>query len=152
MQADGVALGVGIHGHVSRVVHRDLRLGYDHLAARLLDILKAQELIEGTVGQAPNLEDIAARVSMSRRTFIRRFKAATGSTPRDYQQRARTEAAKRLLEGSKKPVAEVASRVGYEDISAFRRLFQRHPGTHPRTSAGATARPRAQRAVIAKAT
>jgi transcriptional regulator GlxA family with amidase domain len=94
-------------------------------------ILKAQELIESTVDQAPAVVDIAARVSMSRRTFIRRFKAATGSTPRDYQQRARTEAAKRLLEGTKKPVAEVAVRVGYEDISAFRRLFQRHTGLTP---------------------
>jgi transcriptional regulator GlxA family with amidase domain len=95
------------------------------------DILKAQELIERTVSEALTIEDIAARVAMTRRTFIRRFKSATGGTPREYLQRARVEAAKRRLEAVRESVAEVATHVGYEDLAAFRRLFLRHTGLTP---------------------
>jgi transcriptional regulator GlxA family with amidase domain len=95
------------------------------------EVLKAQQLIEHTVTDAPTLEAIAARVSMTRRTFIRRFKAATGSTPLEYLQRVRIEAAKRQLEATRENVVQVAARVGYEDLSAFRRLFRRHTGLTP---------------------
>lgn len=96
-----------------------------------VDILKAQQLIERSVGALHSVEDIAARMSMTRRTFIRRFKAATGSTPRDYLQRARVEAAKRRLERSRERVADIATSVGYEDLTAFRRVFLRHVGLTP---------------------
>jgi transcriptional regulator GlxA family with amidase domain len=94
-------------------------------------ILRAQELIERTVADALRVEDVAAKVAMTRRTFIRRFKTATGTTPREYVHRARVEAAKRILEGTREPVASVATRVGYEDQPAFRRLFLRHTGLTP---------------------
>ncbi|MCC6997164.1 MAG: helix-turn-helix domain-containing protein [Deltaproteobacteria bacterium] len=94
-------------------------------------ILRAQELLEHSVADGLGVEAIAARVAMARRTFIRRFKAATGTTPRDYQQRVRIEAAKRRLEASRARVSEVASAVGYSDQVAFRRLFQRQTGLTP---------------------
>lgn len=119
------------------------------------EILRAQELIERTVAQALSVEEIAGRVSMTRRTFIRRFKAATGSTPRDYLQRARIEAAKRRLEGSRERVGEVAAGVGYEDLAAFRRIFLRHTGLTPTDyrrrygeDAGPARRPRPMRVRI----
>jgi transcriptional regulator GlxA family with amidase domain len=93
-------------------------------------ILRAQELIEGEIERAPAVEEIARRVALSRRTFVRRFRMATGNAPRDYIQRVRIEAAKRALErgGS---VATVASRVGYDDAVAFRKLFVRLTGLTP---------------------
>jgi transcriptional regulator GlxA family with amidase domain len=94
-------------------------------------ILKAQELIESSVADAPTVEQIAAHVAMTRRTFIRRFKAATASTPSEYIQRARIEVAKRRLEASRDRIADVAEHSGYENLSAFRRLFQRHTGLTP---------------------
>jgi transcriptional regulator GlxA family with amidase domain len=94
-------------------------------------ILKAQELMERTVAESLSVEDIASRVSMTRRTFLRRFKQATGGTPSEYLQRTRIEAAKRKLEGTRALIAEIATQVGYEDLTAFRKLFQKHTGLTP---------------------
>jgi transcriptional regulator GlxA family with amidase domain len=68
---------------------------------------------------------------MSRRTLERRFKAATGETPLTYQQNIRVEAAKRLLENSKRAFDEITYRVGYEDSSTFRKVFLKQTRLRP---------------------
>jgi len=94
-------------------------------------IARAQQLIlEGYAGKL-GVEDLAHRAGLSVRQFGRRFHQATGDTPSTYIQRVRIEAAKRLLEGTPRPVAEVMTLVGYEDERAFRRLFRRHAGLSP---------------------
>lgn len=65
------------------------------------------------------------------RTFKRRFKAATGYTPVEYVQALRIEEAKQLLETTSESSDNIATRVGYEDPSFFRRLFKRRVGTTP---------------------
>jgi transcriptional regulator GlxA family with amidase domain len=94
-------------------------------------ILRAQAIVEGDVALAPPVEELARRVALSQRTFVRRFRSATGNTPRDYIQRVRVEAAKRALERGANSVAEVAARVGYGDVAAFRKLFVRSTGLTP---------------------
>jgi transcriptional regulator GlxA family with amidase domain len=93
-------------------------------------ILAAQEIIEREVGRLPQVDELARRVSLSRRTFVRRFHSATGNSPRAYTQRVRVEAAKRALERGDS-VSEVATRVGYDDAVAFRKLFVRLSGLTP---------------------
>jgi transcriptional regulator GlxA family with amidase domain len=93
-------------------------------------ILRAQELIESELARAPTVEELARGVALSRRTFVRRFHLATGNAPREYIQRVRMEAAKRALERGDS-VASVATRVGYEDAVAFRKLFVRLAGLTP---------------------
>lgn len=93
-------------------------------------ILRAQEILEREVASAPAVEELARRVALSQRTFLRRFQAATGEAPRAYGLRVRVEAAKRALERGA-PVADVASRVGYEDVVAFRKIFSRTVGLTP---------------------
>ncbi len=94
-------------------------------------ILRAQALIEDELGRAPGVEELAREVAMSRRTFVRRFRRATGNTPRDYIQRVRIEAAKRALEAGEETIAGIARRVGYGDAVAFRKLFGRLTGLTP---------------------
>ncbi|WP_208867217.1 helix-turn-helix domain-containing protein [Paraburkholderia silvatlantica] len=56
------------------------------------------------------------------RSFIRRFKAATGHAPVAYVQSLRMSAAKKLLENDSIPMATVSSKVGYSDL-AFLDVF-----------------------------
>ena len=68
---------------------------------------------------------------LPRRTFDRRFRAATGYSPTDYVQSLRVEEAKQLLEMEERSVEAVAEAVGYADARAFRRLFQKMTGLSP---------------------
>jgi transcriptional regulator GlxA family with amidase domain len=94
-------------------------------------VLEAQQIIERELRAGPSIEQLARRVAMSKRNFVRRFKTATGNVPRDYVQRVRVEAAKRALEGGDRTIAEICSDVGYEDAATFRKLFHRWTGLTP---------------------
>lgn len=65
------------------------------------------------------------------RSFVRRFKAATGQAPVDYAQTLRIEEAKQLLETTDQPTDAVGQAVGYADPTSFRRLFKRRTGVTP---------------------
>ncbi len=66
---------------------------------------------------------------MSERTVNRRFKLAVGAPPLKHLQALRIEVAKRLLETKRLSVDAVSVRVGYGDLSTFRRLFQARDGS-----------------------
>jgi transcriptional regulator GlxA family with amidase domain len=95
------------------------------------EILGAQEMIERQGSRELSVVELARRVNMSSRNFIRRFKAATGNTPIEYIQRARIETAKQALESGSDPVDSVATRIGYEDVGSFRSVFKRVTGVSP---------------------
>ena len=94
-------------------------------------ILMVQEWIENNFDQAFNYDKLARNHGMSRRTFERRFKTATGDTPLIYQQRLRVEAAKHLLEDGNQSFDEITYQVGYEDSSSFRKVFLKQTGLRP---------------------
>ena len=71
---------------------------------------------------------MVTRSGLSERGFSRRFQAASGYSPLDYVQHLRVEHAKRRLERTLEPIEQIAWTVGYEDPSAFRRLFGRIVG------------------------
>jgi transcriptional regulator GlxA family with amidase domain len=95
-------------------------------------ILAVQRLLEDNFGQNYPYEELASRFGMSRRTLERRFKAATGDTPLIYLQRVRVEAAKAMLENRDLSFDEIAYNVGYQDSTAFRKIFFRQTGLLPR--------------------
>ncbi len=71
------------------------------------------------------------RSGLTRRTFARRFQAATGHRPIDHVHALRIESARLLLETGPGGVAAAAYSVGYEDPTFFRRLFKRTTGMTP---------------------
>ncbi|MFN3404273.1 MAG: GlxA family transcriptional regulator [Cytophagaceae bacterium] len=95
------------------------------------EILKAQQLIEKDFAEKITVDELAEKLSISRRSFERRFKLATNNTPVEYIQRVRIEAAKRSLEASRKNVTEVMFDVGYTDTKSFRDIFKRITGLTP---------------------
>jgi transcriptional regulator GlxA family with amidase domain len=68
---------------------------------------------------------------LAERTFVRRFRDATGMTPLDYVHALRLEEAKQMLETSEQSIEAIANEVGYEDTSFFGRLFRRKVGIAP---------------------
>jgi transcriptional regulator GlxA family with amidase domain len=96
-----------------------------------VEVKKAQTILEKSGAQKISVPDLASRLAVGRRNFDRRFKKATGTTPVEYLQRVRIEAAKNSLERSSKTVSEVMYNVGYNDAKAFREIFRKITGMSP---------------------
>ena len=94
-------------------------------------IAESQDWIAGHYPAAAPVEEMMKRSGLGARTFKRRFAKALGMTPIAYVQRLRIEEAKKRLERTRESVESVAWAVGYEDPSAFRRLFTRIAGITP---------------------
>ncbi|NBM19726.1 GlxA family transcriptional regulator [Streptomyces sp. GC420] len=75
---------------------------------------------------------LAARAGMSPRTFARRFRATTGTTPLHWLITQRLAAAQRLLEQTDHPIPEVARRTGFGSEVTMRQHFAAHLATSPR--------------------
>lgn len=95
------------------------------------EILIAQKIMEKSYHLKISLDDISNEVAISKRNFIRRFKNATGNTPIEYIQRVRVEAVKKALETTQHSIEEIVRKVGYEDMTTFRKLFKRITGISP---------------------
>ncbi|BCZ85585.1 AraC family transcriptional regulator (plasmid) [Paraburkholderia terrae] len=75
--------------------------------------------------------DMAARLAMSPRNFNRFFKKETGTTPSAFLMRARTEAARRMLEEGDLPAKTIAAKSGFRTYEAMRKAFQLALGVTP---------------------
>ena len=82
----------------------------------------------------PNLtvEFLAEKAHMSPRNFARVYKEKTGRTPAKAVEVFRLEAARRMLEDSKRNVDQIARQCGFGDEERMRVTFQRHLGVAPR--------------------
>lgn len=77
------------------------------------------------------VESLAEHAYMSPRTFARRFRQETGTTPHHWLTQQRIGLAQRLLEGTDLPVEQVAQRCGLGSAALLRHHFMRHVGTSP---------------------
>ena len=79
-----------------------------------------------------SLDELAARALMSRRSFVRHFKSATGATPHAWLLSQRLHLAEEMLETTGLPVEQIAARVGYRSAAVFREQFTARRGVAPR--------------------
>lgn len=89
------------------------------------------EWIERRLDQPVTIAELARRTGLGQRTFLRRFGAATGSTPHRWLTERRLDRAQALLEAGTLPVEEIAVACGYASAAALRHQFGRHRGTSP---------------------
>jgi transcriptional regulator GlxA family with amidase domain len=78
-----------------------------------------------------SVESMADRAAMSPRTFARRFRATTGTTPGQWLVRQRVLLAQRLLETTDDPVELIALRCGFGTAAGLRLHFRRVLDTSP---------------------
>ena len=95
-------------------------------------IREAQVYIERYYTEKLNITEIAKRVHLNSRSFLRRFKKATANTPLEYIQRVKIEAAKQRLEATTNSVLEIMYGIGYNDAKAFRNTFKKYSGLSPK--------------------
>lgn len=94
-------------------------------------ILKVQHWLQSSGARDVTLSAMAGRAGLEPRTFLRRFQKATGLKPTEYCQNIRVGRARELLEFTTKSIDQIAWSVGYEDASAFRKVFQKRLGLSP---------------------
>ncbi|WP_296945890.1 GlxA family transcriptional regulator [uncultured Massilia sp.] len=76
------------------------------------------------------LDELADAARLSRRQFSRSFRAETGQTPARAVEQLRVQAARELIEGTCRPIDEIAHASGFGDPERMRRAFLRAFG-HP---------------------
>lgn len=74
---------------------------------------------------------MARHAGVSPRTFARRFRAETGTTPLQWLLSRRVLEARRLLEETELPIEAVAWRVGFGNAASLREHFRRATATTP---------------------
>ena len=77
------------------------------------------------------LDELAAQSSLSRRSYLRRFAKATGTTPIKWLIAQRVQASLALLESSSLSIEQIAARVGFDSPVTYRHHFVRAMRTTP---------------------
>lgn len=78
-----------------------------------------------------NVENVSAKMGMSRVQLYRKVKALTGATPVELIRTIRLKRAEHLLHTTESTVAEIAYQVGFSSPSYFARCFREHFGKLP---------------------
>jgi len=99
-------------------------------------VLKVQHWLQASGAVEVSLSTMAAEAGLEARTFLRRFRAATGLKPTQYCQHLRVGKAREMLEFTNRTVDHIAWTVGYQDPGAFRSTFKKITGLSPRDYRG----------------
>ena len=122
------ALGGGGERHAAQIVPPRLEEATAIDDARLQ---RAVAYIHDTLGQDLSLAALAKEAAMSPFHFSRAFKRATGKSPLQFVLAERLAHARLLLRTTALPIAEIAHRTGYGDVSRFSKHFKRQFGATP---------------------
>jgi transcriptional regulator GlxA family with amidase domain len=83
------------------------------------------------LGEDLSLSRLAAQAGMSERTFLRRYREATGLTPARAVERLRVEAARHLLAETRLSSKRISARCGFGSEETMRRSFLHLQGVSP---------------------
>ena len=98
----------------------------------LLRIAETITHLETNYALPVNLDELARMAHMSKRSFIRAFRAATDQTPIAYLIQLRINRAALLLRQAQDNITDIAFRVGFSDSNYFTRQFRKLLGVSPR--------------------
>jgi transcriptional regulator GlxA family with amidase domain len=91
------------------------------------------EEVRSRLAEPHDLDMLAARVRMTRRTFTRRFRDLVGCSPMQWLLAERVARARTLLETTDDPIERVAERCGFGSAAVLRERFRDLVGVAPAT-------------------
>jgi transcriptional regulator GlxA family with amidase domain len=94
-------------------------------------IARIQDHVMANIGDRHTLDSLAAVVGMSPRNLARHFGQVTGTTPHDFIERARVDAARMMLEASDRPLKAIAFDCGFGSVDRMRIVFSTRLGVTP---------------------
>ncbi len=97
------------------------------------DLRALLQWVEANLSRELTVHELARRAAMTPRTFARRFKAATGTTPLQWVLHQRVVAAQQMLETTNASIDEIAGACGFGSAAVLRQHFTRVVGTTPST-------------------
>jgi AraC family transcriptional activator FtrA len=124
----GSAAGIDLCLHL---VRRDFGAEIANQVARRLVVPPLREGGQAHLDRTLTVNDLANRANMSARTFARRFKQETGTTPHRWLTHQRILSAQELLEKSDRPIDWIAESVGLQTAATLREHFRRMLKTTP---------------------
>jgi AraC-like DNA-binding protein len=92
---------------------------------------KAKFLIQQSIEDALDMEELARQLPMGYSTFRKQFKKMVGESPNQYHQKLRIERAKELLITTILNINEIADKTGFESVYHFSKLFKAKTGVAP---------------------
>lgn len=113
------------------VLGRNLRPSLQSAPDAAQHIRMARHFIEENCHQELTLEELSAEIGLSKYYLARQFKEHIGLSPIQYAIQCRLHIAKRLLETTALPVAEIARHTGYKSGTHFQQAFKKAEGTTP---------------------
>lgn len=127
--------------HVESQFSNEVRSSYQHsaflyektLSHAYEDILQIQAWLQQHYNEGLNIESLSKQFNISVRSLNRRFKEATQQTPKQYLQQLRIDAATELLRKTNLSIGDIASHVGYQDVSYFSEVFKKTMGANPKS-------------------
>ncbi|EPL09280.1 MULTISPECIES: GlxA family transcriptional regulator [unclassified Pseudomonas] len=94
-------------------------------------VLKVQHWLQASGAVDVSVAAMAQEANLEERTFLRRFRSATGLKPTEYCQHLRVGKARQMLEFTNGTIDHIAWTVGYQDPGAFRTIFKKITGLSP---------------------
>jgi AraC family transcriptional activator FtrA len=94
-------------------------------------LARVLEWAHGHLDRAMTVDDLANQANMSPRTFARRFRQETGTTPHRWLTHQRILSAQQLLEKSDQSIDRIAESVGLQTSTTLREHFRRILKTTP---------------------
>lgn len=120
------------HFSIAECVHRIIHAVATERLAEKTDEYLIREALNASVYDKLSLEDLAAKLHISKSNVIRVFKKSYGVTPYEYLLTLKIATAKLLLKDTKMTVKEISNRLHISDEHYFSSLFLARVGMRPK--------------------